>query len=313
MNAIPRRRRRWLAALAGWLVLLTAAGPVPTRAQDVAPASIDTTPPTQVTGDDAPPPALDPQDQAEPGDADQADGATFNEQVGGGGGKNVVKLTNRVDGRLRMRGNAQLSRIHSPTVGPVNLAYALSSCRYCSTFAVAIQIAAYRQGAPRVTPQNAAIALNVGCSHCVTVALAYQYAIGLDDPDALPDRVEALVRRMDRELRGIQADSDHLTPAEVETRLDGVVAEYQDLEAYLNKLRDERDDDSDGPSPTPTGTLLVPSLGAAEPTPTPTATPPSSTTGAPTSADQSTLTPQPTATNQAATATTTPVPTTTGP
>ena len=45
-----------------------------------------------------------------------------------------------VDGRLRIRGGIQLNHIPGPTVGPVNLADASSSCVDCQTIAVAMQI-----------------------------------------------------------------------------------------------------------------------------------------------------------------------------
>jgi hypothetical protein len=302
MTSLPPLRRAWLVALTALLVL-GSAGPGLTSAQVVDPsATTSTTEPVAttptVTPDDAPPPTLDPQDLAAPSDADQADGVTYNEQAGGGGGKNVVKLTNRVDGRMRMRGNVQLSRVGGPNVGPVNVAVALSSCTDCSTFAVALQIAVYQRGATRVVPQNAAAAMNANCNHCVTVAHAYQYAIPVDDPNAPPDRVNSLVRRMDEELQGIQRDSSQLTPADAEARIEAVIAEYQDLATNLMQARDERTDGSDAPSPTPTGTLLAPApattaaptatmLGADQPQPTGTTQPggtvsstdPSQTTG----------------------------------
>lgn len=301
--------RGWLVSLAA-LLLLAVAGPAATSAQIPAPAATpagpdaEAQPASDAESDEADVPTLAPQDASEPGDADEADGATFDEQAGGGGAKNIVKLNNRVDGRMRVRGNVQLSRIHGQKVGPINLAYARSSCTGCSTFAVALQIAVYRQGAKWVAPQNVALALNVNCRRCVTVAHAYQYAIPVEDPSALPERVDGLVRRMNQELRGIQADSASLTPPEAEARLEAVIVEFQDLAANLTEARDERTDDSDEPSPTPTGTLLVPIPAAPEPTITPTVsgTVQPSGTSQSTGADQSTGTGQAAASDQSATA-----------
>ena len=65
----------------------------------------------------------------------EADGASITESntfesdfaTGGGGGSNIVRLRNRQDGRLRIRGNVDLNRIHGPRVMPRNVASAVAS------------------------------------------------------------------------------------------------------------------------------------------------------------------------------------------
>jgi hypothetical protein len=116
---------------------------------------------------------------------------------------NVVALVNQSDGRMRVRGNVDVSRIPGDTAGPVNYAAAVGACRDCQTFAVALQIDLISRTANVVTPQNIALALNVGCTRCHTVAHAIQFVVQVDDPREVPDDVDAAVKEMDKELRDI--------------------------------------------------------------------------------------------------------------
>lgn len=177
-------------------------------------------------------------------------GLTYNEQAGGGGGKNIVQLHNRTDGRLRARGSVQLNRITGPAVEPVNLAKAQASCTDCQTIAVALQINLISRDARRVTPENAAVALNVGCTRCFTVARASQYVYTVDDPRQTPPEVTALIRRMDRELRSISS-SHSITLEQAGARINAVINEFRQLG---DRLDDERDEDRDSSPPDTTGT-----------------------------------------------------------
>ena len=303
-------RTMLVGLLVGSLGLSTTGAPA-TSAQ-VAPTptptttTVGTTPTVEPTADAALP-TLTAEDQVPPSEADTADGATYNEQAGGGGAKNVVKLNNLVDGRLRVRGNVQLSRVYGPNVGPINLAVARGSCVGCSTYVVALQVAVYQRGASRVVPQNAAVAMNVGCSGCTTVAHAIQYVIPVDDPNQLPDRVSQLVRDLDRAQRGIQAESSSLTVEQAEARVNAVITQFQEFGESLRVQRDAATDTGVDPtpsaepaaqptsavqevSPSPTATLAATAVPQATeaPAPSPTATP-SSVNQATTTAEPSTI------------------------
>lgn len=190
---------------------------------------------------------------------EETDGISYDESGGGGGGKNIVKFLNRVDNRLRVRGNIQLNRIPAPTVEPVNLALSSGSCTDCQTLTVALQINLYQRGAPKVAPQNAAVAVNYECTRCYTVARALQYVLPVDDPTQVPPDVSRLIRELDRELKAIQTDRN-LQLVEAENRISAVVAQFQQLAQSLNEQRDEA---TEGTSPDAT---VVATLG-------PTATP----------------------------------------
>src|SRR4051794_9618741 len=84
-----------------------------------------------------------------------------------GSPKNVVEVVNKSSKKLRMKANVQLNRIKGDSITPLNAAVAVGQdCTGCQTFAVALQIDLYQQGAHLVSPENYAIALNVACTSC---------------------------------------------------------------------------------------------------------------------------------------------------
>jgi hypothetical protein len=153
---------------------------------------------------------------------------TYNETFGRGGGKNIVKVNNRADDTLRVRGSIQLNRIPGPTVGPVNLASGYSSCIDSRTLPVALPVNVISHSTNRVTPQNAAFAINEHCTGCQTMAIAIQVVRSVDNPAQVPPDVRLLIREMDRELKAIQADRS-LTLDEALARVQAVIDQFYEL------------------------------------------------------------------------------------
>ncbi len=190
----------------------------------------------------------------------------YEEVPGGGGPHNVVKVINKNDNRLRVRGKIQLGRIPGPDAEPENDAEAYGSCTNCATFAVALQIDLISRTAGVIIPKNTAVAVNVQCSHCTTVARALQYVIQVDDPTQTPDNVKSLISEMQQELKAA-ADND-TTVDQAEARINAVIAQFNDLGQSLLSQRDEKTDDVDpGATAPPDATVLTPA-----PTDTPTST-----------------------------------------
>lgn len=227
---------------------------------------------------------------------------TSSSNSGGGGGNNQVRVINKKDGALRIRGNVDFNRIPGPNVEPVNLAYAYSSCTDCQTIAVALQINLISRTATRIAPQNVAIALNENCLRCVTVARALQYTYQVDDPKETPKEISDLLKEMDQTLNEISRDKN-ITLPEAEARINAVIAQFKDLATSLN---DQREDDTrsndrgtptSGPNVTPTsGPTASPATGTAQPPPTATAGAAPSPTPLPATATPPTPTITPTAT-----------------
>jgi putative peptide zinc metalloprotease protein len=169
-----------------------------------------------------------------------ADGSDVGFKLNGGGGKNIVKITNKTDNRLVVRGRVDFNRIPGDKVAPVNAAIAVASCTGCQTYAVALQINLYQRGSSVVAPQNGAVAVNAGCSGCVTAARAVQYSIPVDDVNAVPHDVRDLAKALDKELKGIEGvyDTSTFTVYQADARIRVVIDEFKALaNGLLNEYR----------------------------------------------------------------------------
>jgi hypothetical protein len=220
---------------------------------------------------------------------------TSSSNSGGGGGNNVVRVDNHSDGQLQIRGNVDLNHIPGPTVAPVNLASAYSSCVDCQTIAVALQINLLSRTATRITPQNGAVAVNVRCTRCVTVARAIQYNYQVDDPNSTPREISDLLNEMDRTLREIANDKG-ISLADAEARINAVIAQFKDLATSLNDQRQADTADNGSATPNPAGTPTTTSTPQPTGTTTPTTTvTPGTSPASPSPAPASTPAPSPAA------------------
>ena len=173
---------------------------------------------------------------------DDLDGEGDHDEFRTGNGRNEVILHNCTDNRLRVRAAIQLNTIPGRVVIPLNEAYAEGSCLRCQTLSVALQIDAYSAERARdIEPQNFAVAINTGCTRCVTVALAIQYVQGVDDPQDVSEELSGTVDALSRELTAIQSNPT-VTLQEAESRLNAVIARFNALGGSLSQQREERDD-----------------------------------------------------------------------
>jgi hypothetical protein len=159
-----------------------------------------------------------------------------------GNARNEVVVHNCTDNRLRVRASIDLNTIPGHKVQPLNSAYAEGSCNGCQTFAVALQIDVY--SAERVTdfePQNFAVALNTGCTGCITVARAVQYVQPSDDPRDVSRDIADTIEDLNSELLAIQMDPTVTLP-DAEARLNSVLQRFNALGGSLGDQRQERDD-----------------------------------------------------------------------
>ena len=163
----------------------------------------------------------------------------------GAGGHNQVKLINKADGRLRLKGKIQVNRIPAPDVAPENLAQAVSAkCTNAKTLVVALQINLIPKTASQITPKNFAVAANLQANNCYTVARAIQYNIQVDDPAHAPHDVNGLVNAMNKELNAIK-QNESLSVEQAEARIDAVIQQFNSLASSMVEQRDEtRETDS---------------------------------------------------------------------
>lgn len=90
------------------------------------------------------------------------------------GGDNIVVAVNTKDGSFVYRVRLVVRRVRGDSVDEANAAVAVASCTDCQTVAIAIQVLLVFSDANVVTPENLALAMNVECSFCRTLATAYQ-------------------------------------------------------------------------------------------------------------------------------------------
>jgi len=144
---------------------------------------------------------------------------------------NVVTILNRSDNRMQVRGNLDVNRIPGDQAVPVNYAAAVASCTDCQTFAVALQIDLISKAANVVALENTAIALNVGCTRCITVAHAIQFVVQVDDPREVPEDVDAATKEMDKDLRDIAklARDGQIDTATADARVKALLDRFRTL------------------------------------------------------------------------------------
>jgi hypothetical protein len=156
---------------------------------------------------------------------DEEDGVERDE--GQGNRSNIIRLANRRDGQLRIKGRVQLNRIPGDEARPINYAIAYSSCTGCKTFAVALQLDLISKTAHTIAPENAAIAVNYECTGCVTVARAVQFVRQVDDPRETPDDVRDAIKELDHELKRLHSEQRRLSVTEANARIEDVIARFK--------------------------------------------------------------------------------------
>ena len=170
-----------------------------------------------------------------------------------------------------------------------NSAYALASCKACTTLAVSFQLVLVVGQSDRIMPINVAEALNLKCPSCITTAIAKQIVISVQSAPSAE-----LLKRLTEELKKLDAIDLNDSPADV-------LAKVNAVSDAINKALD----DSGITYPKATATPEATSTPDATETPDATATPDATET--PDAAPTTTPAPEQTATPTATpTATATP-------
>src|SRR5437764_700293 len=94
------------------------------------------------------------------------------------GNDNSAVAVNTKDDSFVFKFAFKVSRAGGDTVDASNGAAAVSSCNYCETVAVAIQVVLVTGTPNTFTPTNVAIAYNQDCYECVSLADAFQFVFG---------------------------------------------------------------------------------------------------------------------------------------
>jgi putative peptide zinc metalloprotease protein len=90
---------------------------------------------------------------------------------------NAAVAINTKDGSTMIRIAFKIERVMQDSVTTSNAAVAISSCSACQTVAIAIDVVFVMSDPQVYTPTNLALAYNVNCSSCNTLADAYQFVM----------------------------------------------------------------------------------------------------------------------------------------
>lgn len=172
------------------------------------------------------------------------DVAYADEDDDGGSRTNAAIAINTKSGSSLFKFAFSIRQVAGDVVDHTNAAVAYSSCENCKTTAIAIQIVLVTGSPSVVTPQNLAVALNENCTLCETFAGAYQIVLGTGGPVEFTGEGRRRISELKREIRRLRKED--LSPPELKTRLDSIVAELKEvLRTELRPVRRDEDDDED--------------------------------------------------------------------
>jgi putative peptide zinc metalloprotease protein len=140
---------------------------------------------------------------------------------------NTAVAINLHDGAEIFRLAFKIARVNQDVVDHTNAAVAFASCAECDTVAIAIQAVLIFSDPSVVAPTNLALAYNLECTGCETLASAYQWVFTTGGPvhfTADGNRRIAEIRR--RLLELLRSD---LTIAEIQAELDILMEEFESI------------------------------------------------------------------------------------
>ena len=147
----------------------------------------------------------------------------------------------------------------------VNEAHAYASCSRCVTVAVAFQVVLIMDDAQVVVPQNLAVAANYQCYRCITAAIANQLVLSVEETPG-EEQLLALGAVWDR-LTEFGQNITTYPLAEIADQLDGFEAEIM---AILGSAPPPAPATTSTPSPSPSATTDPSDSSEPSPTESPT-------------------------------------------
>jgi putative peptide zinc metalloprotease protein len=204
------------------------------------------------------------------------------------GNDNTAVATNTKDDSFVFKFAFKVSRAAGDTVDAGNAAAAVSSCSYCETVAVAIQVVLVSGTPDTFTPTNVAIAYNQDCYECSTLADAFQFVFGTGP------RPAHLTPEGNRRLAEIRQEYEQLRHSGLP--LDVLQARIAELaqevyQVFSTQLVPAGQPTSASPaSPTTTSVTPTSTVATTSPSSTPTTSPPTTSASTETTSSPNTTT-----------------------
>jgi len=145
----------------------------------------------------------------------------------------------------------KIERVVQDVVTTTNAAVAVSSCSACQTVAIAIDVVFVQSDPTVYKPVNVAVAENVSCTSCATLADAYQFVISTGGAVRLTPRGQREIHQIREQLEDLERCSG-CSILDLQARVDGLVSELkQVLSTQLVPVPPDEDRQQPEASPTP--------------------------------------------------------------
>ena len=175
-----------------------------------------------------------------------------------GAADNVAVTINTKDGFSVWSFAFKVTRVMQDVVDESNAAAAVSSCTDCQSIAVALQVVLIMGEASVIAPTNLALALNLECTACETLASAYQWVFTTGGPVRFTAEGNRRLAEIRRAFLELLRNAESLTLAEIQAQ----VAQLAEQLAEVLQTEVLPAGQSDSPTAEP----------APEPAPSPTST-----------------------------------------
>ena len=187
---------------------------------------------------------------------------------------NVAVTINTKDGFSVWSFAFKVTRVMQDVVDESNAAASVSSCTDCQSVAVALQVVLVMGEASVIAPTNLALALNVECTSCETLASAYQWVFTTGGPVRFTAEGNRRLAEIRRAFIELLANAENLTLAELQAQIDELSTQLDEvIETELVAAGQSGEPTPETtpatPTPTPTATPTTESTPTSEPSPSP--------------------------------------------
>jgi putative peptide zinc metalloprotease protein len=136
-----------------------------------------------------------------------------------GAADNVAVTINTKDGFSVWSFAFKVTRVMQDVVDESNAAAAVSSCTDCQSIAVALQVVLIMGEASVIVPTNLALALNIECTACETLASAYQWVFTTGGPVRFTAEGNRRLAEIRRAFLELLRNAESLTLAEIQAQI----------------------------------------------------------------------------------------------
>ena len=193
-----------------------------------------------------------------------------------GAADNVAVTINTKDGFSVWSFAFKVTRVMQDVVDDSNAAVAVSSCTDCQSIAVALQVVLIMGEASVIAPTNLALALNIECTSCETLASAYQWVFTTGGPVRFTAEGNRRLAEIRRAFLELLRNAENLTLAELQAAIDELAEQLaQVIQTELlpagqrsGSTTEPTSEPAPSPAPSPTSTSSDPS-----PSPSPSESP----------------------------------------